>query len=119
MQGSDRPEGLYVSTANSMPVLRALDELGLLGNVQVITTDLFHELVPFIEFGKVLATMYQRPYTQGKVAFEGLLAYLRREAVPQRVVRLVPHVIFRSSLSIFSNQIIETDEELDIELLGA
>ena len=113
MQGSDHPEGLYVSTANSIPVLWALDELGLLGKVQVITTDLFHELVPFIEFGKVLATLYQRPYTQGKVAFESLLACLRREALPQRVIRLAPHVIFRSNLSMFSNRIIETDEERD------
>ena len=119
MRDTDQPEGLYVSTANSMPVLRALDELHLLGKVQVITTDLFQELVPFIEFGKVLATIYQRPYTQGKVAFESLLAYLRRKAKHQQVVRLAPHVIFRSNLPLFTSHIIETDEELDIELMQA
>jgi LacI family transcriptional regulator len=119
MQRPDRPDGIYVSTANSIPVLQALDELRLLDKVQIITTDLFQQLVPFLEFGNVLATLYQRPYTQGKMAFESLLAYLRGETKQQRVVRLAPHVIFRSNLSLFTNQITKTDEELDIELLHA
>ena len=84
-----------------------------------MTTDLFQELVPLIEFGKVLATMYQRPYTQGKIAFESLVAHLTKEDRPQPVVRLAPHVIFRSNLSLFSNYIIDTDEELEAELMPA
>jgi LacI family transcriptional regulator len=118
MQRKDRPEGLYLSTANSFPVLKALDELGLLGKVQVITTDLFEELVPLIEDGKVLATMYQRPHTQGKVAFESLLAYLLREDQTHPVVRLMPHVVFRSNLSLFANRLIEADEDLETELVS-
>src|ERR1700744_46216 len=116
MQSKDRPEGLYLSTANSMPVLKALDELGLLGKTQVVTTDLFQELVPLIEFGKILATMYQRPYTQGKIAFENLVTYLMKETNPHAAVRLPPHVIFRSNLSLFSSHIIDTDEETQSEL---
>jgi len=119
MQGKNRPEGLYLSTANSMPVLKVLDELKLLGTTQIVTTDLFQELVPLIEFGKVLATMYQRPYTQGKIAFENLVAYLMKEDKPQPVVRLAPHVIFRSNLSLFSNYIIDTDEDLETGLMAA
>src|SRR5580693_6831194 len=110
MQSKERPEGLYLSTANSMPVLKALDELGLLGKTQVVTTDLFQELVPLIEFGKILATMYQRPFTQGKIAFENLVTYLMKETNPHAAVRLPPHVIFRSNLSLFSGHIIDTDE---------
>jgi LacI family transcriptional regulator len=119
MQGKDRPEGLYVSTANSVPVLKALDELHLLGTVQVVTTDLFHELVPLIEFGKILATMYQRPYTQGKIAFDNLVAYLLKEKTTQASVRLPPHVIFRSNLSLFSGQIIDTEDESGDEKAGS
>ena len=116
MQSKERPEGLYLSTANSMPVLKALDELGLLGKTQVVTTDLFQELVPLIEFGKILATMYQRPFTQGKIAFENLVTYLMKESNPHAAVRLPPHVIFRSNLSLFSGHIIDTDEETESEL---
>jgi LacI family transcriptional regulator len=116
MGSKPHPEGLYLSTANSTPVLKALEELDLLGEVQVVTTDLFQEIVPLIETGKVLATIYQRPFTQGKLAFESLLKCLLEGGRPQPIVRLAPHVIFRSNLSLFSNQIANSDEELETEL---
>jgi LacI family transcriptional regulator len=115
MQSKVRPEGLYINTANSIPVLQVLEELGLLGKVQVITTDLFQELVPLIDRGKVLATLYQRPYTQGKIAFENLLAYLLEGAKPQPIVRLAPHVIFRSNLSLFAGHVADSDDEITTE----
>lgn len=116
MRSKPHPEGLYLSTANSIPVLKALEELDLLGKVQVVTTDLFHEIVPLIEAGKVLATMYQRPFTQGKLAFESLLKCLLEGGKPQPIIRLVPHVIFRSNLSLFSDQIANSDDEFEAEL---
>lgn len=115
MKGKDRPQGLYISTANSIPVLKALDELSLLGKIQIVTTDLFQELIPLIEFGKVMATLYQRPYTQGKVAFETLMRHLRGDDKLHPSIRLAPHIIFRSNLSLFSSQIINTDEEAEVE----
>jgi len=116
MRGKDHPQGIYLSTANSMPVLKALDELKLLGKVQVVATDLFQELIPLVELGKVMATLYQRPYTQGKVAFESLLRYLRGDDKSHPYVRLAPHVIFRSNLPLFSGHIVDTDEEIESEL---
>ncbi len=115
MQSKGRPEGLYLSTANSMPVLKALAELRLLGEVQVVTTDLFRSLVPLIESGKVLATLHQRPYTQGKLAFENLVAHLLQERKPHSVVHLAPHVIFRSNLTLFSSQISNSSDESEAE----
>lgn len=102
MESRWRPEGLYVSTANSMPVLHALDELKLLGKVQVVTTDLFQELVPMIEAGQVMATLYQRPYTQGKLALETLLKVLTHPGQPTPFIRLAPQVILRSNLLLYS-----------------
>ena len=113
MEGKSRPEGLYLSTANSIPVLNALEELGLLGKVQIVTTDLFGELVPLIESGKILASLYQRPYRQGKLAFENLVAYLLKEPNVQPVVRLTPHVVFRSNLSLFSSAITESKSDVE------
>ncbi len=114
MKQRNRPDGLYLSTANSMPVLEALDELNLLGEVQIITTDLYQELTPLLESGKVLATLHQRPHTQGKLAFENLLQYLLRgegESTPNHV-RLAPHIVFRSNLSLFSTGLPEREDEL-------
>ncbi len=105
LQGDAKPQGLYISTANSIPVLQALEEQGLLGKIQVVTTDLFQELAPLIETGKILATLYQRPFTQGKVAFERLITYLLEDKKTSPMVRLAPHIIFRSNLPLFADRL--------------
>ncbi len=105
-----RPEGIYINTANSLPVLRALEESKLLDQMQIITTDLYAELVPFIERGKVLASLYQRPYTQGKTAFEILVRFLTHRVAPEQATRLAPHIILRSNLSLFTKNLHESEE---------
>jgi LacI family transcriptional regulator len=95
--------GIYVATANSLPVLRALEESGKLGSVNVITTDLFPELSSMIESGHVFASIYQRPFTQGRLAFELLSDYLAKGSLPPPIVRLAPHIVLRSNLSLFAN----------------
>lgn len=105
LKAKTRPDAIYISTANSLPVLRALEELKLLGGVQVIATDLFPELVPLLESGKVLATLYQRPEAQGKTALETLIAYLTDKNKPVKVHRFAPHIILRSNLPLFVNRL--------------
>lgn len=105
-----RPLGIYVNTAISIPVLQALEESGLCGRIQLITTDLFPELVPLIESGKILATLYQRPFTQGKLAFETLYRYLLEGVQPQPVTRLAPHIILRSNLPLFLDRLSDAVE---------
>ena len=97
--------GIYVSTANSLPVLRVLEEQHLLGKVEVLCTDLFPELIPLLEGGLILATLYQRPFAQGKTAFEILLRYLVEQVRPERATRLAPHTIFRSNLPLFADRV--------------
>lgn len=103
------PLGIYVSTANSIPVLNALEEKGLLGEIQVITTDLFPELLPYLESGKVIATLYQRPFTQGKTALELLLRYLIQKVQPKPVTRIAPHIVLRSNLPLFTTYLQERE----------
>jgi len=102
------PLGLYISTANSMPILKALDERDMLSKIQVIATDLFPELVPYIESGKILATLYQRPYTQGKRALELLLNYILSGVNPPPLIRLAPHIILRSNVFLFTNYLVDS-----------
>lgn len=99
-----RPAGIYISTANSLPVLHALEERNALEQIQVIATDLFPDLVSFLESGRILATLYQRPFTQGKAAFEGLMRYLLDGVAPEPVTRLAPHIVLRSNLPLFADR---------------
>jgi len=102
-----RPDlgGLYINTANSLPVLRAMEEAGCFGKIQVITTDLFPELVPYIQDGKVLASLYQRPFAQGRAAFETLIRYLTTQVVPKQKTSMAPHIVLRSNLSLFLDMV--------------
>jgi LacI family transcriptional regulator len=108
-----RPSGIYISTANSLPVLRALEERNAFEKIQVITTDLFSEMVRFLESGRILATMYQRPFTQGRAAFEALIGYLLDGVVPQSTRRFAPHIVLRSNLPLFADQAGRMQENID------
>jgi LacI family transcriptional regulator len=93
--------GIYINTANSMPVLRAAREAKALGRLKIISTDLFPELVPMIEAGDVFASLYQRPFVQGRTAFEALCRFLSLGTAPKYVNKLAPHIILRSNLYLF------------------
>jgi LacI family transcriptional regulator len=108
-----RPIGIYISTANSLPVLSALEERSALDHIHVIATDLFPELLGFLESGKILATLYQRPFTQGKIALEALIRYLRDGVSPAPATRLAPHIVLRSNLSLFADRVAEQANESD------
>ncbi len=103
--------GLYINTANSLPVLRAAEEVGVLGKVRIITTDLFPELVPMIESDKILASLYQRPYTQGRLAIEIMTSFLSNNTTPRQITRLAPHIVLRSNLQLFQ-ELMDRDETI-------
>jgi LacI family transcriptional regulator len=100
---------IYVSTSNSLPVIEALEERGRLGEVSVIVTDLFPELVPLMRAGKVFATLYQRPLTQGRLAFEAMHRFIVEGIRPKPVQKLPPYIVLRSNLELF----IENSPEFD------
>lgn len=96
--------GVYVSTVNSVPVLRAIEDVGLAGRT-VITSDLFPALAPLIESGRVAATMYQRPSIQGQVAFGALYKFLVDGVRPRPVIRMAPHIVMQSNLRLFMDRL--------------
>ncbi len=100
-----RPAGLYVTTANSVTIFKALQEHRLLGKIQVVATDLFPQLVPIMENGHLLATIFQRPQTQARAALQALAQYLLEGVQPPAVTRFAPHIVLRSNLPLFLDHI--------------
>jgi LacI family transcriptional regulator len=110
---AENPEigGVYVSTANSLPVLQAIEESGFAGKIAVITTDLFPSLVPLIRSGRILATIHQRPLTQGRLALQALYQFLVEGRCPLPRIRVAPHIVMNSNLDLFLEQFdLETEE---------
>jgi LacI family transcriptional regulator len=93
-------KGIYVSTVNSMPVLRAVERRGRTGRITVVTTDLFPALVPHIRDGRVAATIYQRPLSQGRLALQALYQFLLDGTRPPDRIKVLPHVVMRSNLDL-------------------
>jgi LacI family transcriptional regulator len=104
--------GIYVTTEASIPVLNAARDANLLGRLTIITTDLFPDLVPHLRSGAVSATIYQRPRTQGRMAFRMLHGFLAEAGNGSHETRLAPHVVMRGNLDFFlqrqSQESIET-----------
>ena len=96
-----KPSGFYVATANSLPVLEVLQDAGRLGEVPIVTTDLFPAIVPYIRNGSVLATIHQRPEAQGRRAVQELYRYLVDRAKPPGSIKLTPHIVMQSNLELF------------------
>ena len=112
MRGKLRPHAIYLSTANGSPVLEALRQLGLLGTVRIVATDLYPEVISGIEAGAVLGTLHQRPFTQGRLALEHLVTSIVTPGSPLTGVRLAPQVVLRSNLSLFGSTSLEESPEL-------
>jgi LacI family transcriptional regulator len=106
--------GIYVSTANSIPVLEAVDELGLSGKVAIITTDLFPDLAAQIRSGKVAATIHQRPFEQGQIAFKTLYRFLVEGYFPSPNIRLAPEIVIKSNVDIFLERMPLAEIALDV-----
>ena len=80
LKSSTALNGLYVSTANCLPVCRALEESGRAGKVRLIVTDLFKDSAPYLRSGVITAAIDQRPYQQGQMAVRLLVDHFVRSA---------------------------------------
>ena len=107
-------QGIYVSTVNSLPVLQTLEEQGRLRDMSIVTTDLFPELVEWIRSGRVAATVYQRPLSQGRLALQALYQFLLYNTCPPPRIQVVPHLVMRSNLDLFLERL-----GVDLEEIGA
>ena len=92
---------IYVSSANSIPICRYLEEHGLSRKVVCVTSDVFAELCPYIENGTVNATIYQNPFSMGYTALDLLYHAIAEEKKVTGCVCSTPHIVLSSNLSCY------------------
>ena len=97
-------KGIYVATANSMPVIRAMEELGRTHKIKVITTDLFPAMFPHLRSSAIAATIYQRAREQGAMAFQAIVRFLTEKLQPAPQISINPAIVMRSNLDLFIPQ---------------
>lgn len=94
-------EGLYVSTANCLPVCHAIGARSLHGKIKVIASDLFKDMIPYFAKGTILASIHQRPYVQGQVAVRLAVDHLANGQPIPSTYFLAPHVVLQSNMYLF------------------
>ena len=111
--------GMYITTEASIPVLNAARDVQMHDKMAVITTDLFPALVQEIRSGTVEATIYQRPKTQGRMAFRVLHEFLIESESPTYQVTLSPHLVMRGNLDFFLQRQFDLGSERKTRMEGA
>ncbi len=64
--------GIYVASGNSVGLCRCLWNKYRQNGVKVVCTDLFEDIVPYLENGTVISAIYQNPIKQGRTALMSL-----------------------------------------------
>lgn len=103
----DHPDlsGIYVTTEESMPVIKAARDMKKLRQLTMVTTDLFPGLVTEIRTGVVTASIYQRPRTQGRMAFRVMHEFLLDGECPPVRITFAPHLVMRGNLEFFLQRV--------------
>ena len=99
----DVPDGIYVATANSIPICRFLAQNKLYHDTVLITSDVYAELNDFIRRDVVTATIFQDPYQQAYNSLSALALHLIcGEPVPREIL-VDPIIVLKSNLHLYEN----------------
>lgn len=93
--------GIYISTANSIPILKVLDRTDKVKQISIIASDLFPDLNQRIRRGDVFATIYQNPYQLARSAFEMLALYLVENEPITEFILSRPKIVMSSNLHLY------------------
>lgn len=94
-------DAIYISSSNSIPICRYLEEQGLSDRVFVIASDVFKELNAYIEKGVVNATVFQSPASQGYAAVENLYYSIAEDRTIPEKLQSPPQIVMKSNLSLY------------------
>lgn len=94
-------DGIYISSSNSIPICKYVEEHGLADRVAVIASDVFEELSGYMERDVVRATFFQDPFRQGYAAFEKLYFYLAEKTPVPSCVMATPQIVLKSNLPLY------------------
>ena len=100
-ENSNDLAGVYVSSANSIPVIRQAVAAGIAGKIRIMTSDIFAELYGYIEDGTVCGTIYQDPVGQVELSVSKLYQYITQNKPTREKYMIVPQLIMRSNLALY------------------
>ena len=94
-------DGIYISSANSVPIVEKIISAGKTEKIKIVASDVFPKLSEYIRKGIVLATVFQNPYRQAKLAVMNLYAHITENLEIPEVITVTPQIVINSNLEIY------------------
>ena len=83
-----------------------LVELGYAGKIRIVASDIFPQMIEFVRSGLVLATIFQNPFMQGRLATRYLFEYLvEGRRFEETEILLDPQIVLRSNLELYEKKL--------------
>ncbi len=89
--------GIYVATGNSLPICDALRECEGTEHIKLIVTDLFDEMIPYVQNRRICAAIFQEPEMQGQQAVLQCYDYLTKRRLSGDCL-IEPSVLLRNAI---------------------
>ncbi len=96
--------GLFISSANSIPIIEELIRLERIGQVQVIASDLYPDIARHLETGAIQATIFKNLYQQAKSAFEALYYYISGAVDRPEDIFAIPQIVIKGNLEAYQRE---------------
>ena len=96
-------KGVYISTANSIAVCERICELKLENQYQLVTTDLFEEMQPYLASGLIAATLFQNPKKQASTVIHELVSHIDTNNKQPKEIFITPQVVLQSNCKEFQS----------------
>ena len=97
----DDVTGIFVSSANGLPICKYIEENRLQDRITLITLDTYPELKQYLQNGTVKATLYQDPFTQAQSSFDQLFHNLAHNHTPRDIIYSSCQIVMKSNLDRF------------------
>ena len=93
--------GIYISSANSVPVIEKIIAAGQAGKIKIVASDVFPKLSEYIRNGTVAATIFQNPYRQAKLAVMNLYYHMAENREIPESLEVTPQIVMNGNLEIY------------------
>jgi LacI family transcriptional regulator len=89
-----------------------LVEMGYGGKLKIVASDVFPQMIDFLKSGLVFATIFQNPYTQGRLATKYLFEYLvEGRKFEGTDILLDPQIVLKSNLELYEKKLLSAMSE--------
>lgn len=96
-------DGIYMTTSMAPIACAEIERKYKNRHVHIITTDLTDDIKPLLTEGKIIATVFQNPYYQGKKVATEVYRTIYEHKKAERYLTC-PHLIFKSNMDICSKE---------------